>query len=156
MMDRMEAMGYTVIREPVEVWRHWLDRWEHDLFFFEVVVIAWYLAVWPKAGARGRFVVERSPFTARHVFGGNREWETSDLADVYAGLYEKAMERCRVDMYVFVHECPSMCLRKLRATTKKTKRWHRTVSLPTLKAIDAGMWRAVVALRRRGERVFVV
>ena len=110
------------------------------------------MAAWPRDNDRGgKFVVERSPFTSRHVFA--RGIEDSDLADAYATLYARAEQRCRVDMHVFVSEAPSTCLRRIR---KRGQPGDSAVTIDYLRTLDSLHWKCVTRLHGAGKNVFVL
>ena len=150
MLDRLEEMGYTVVREPIDAWSFWLNG-NGDRAFFQCAVLAWYNAVWPRIRLLRNVVIERSPFTSRFVFGCHMQH--SDLAGIYKALYDRVMDTVDIDMYVFLCTVPSVCYKRVQ---QRQQPGDDCITLGRLQQLDDLHWAAVSYLKDEGKRVFVL
>lgn len=155
LLRTLRSWGYTVVPEPVDAWAHWLDG-HGDRAFFQCVVLAWYCALMQRAGiqelARDStrcLVIERSPYTARHVFASS---PSNPLSATYDALYKKATAACNVDVYVFLNTVPSECLRRIK---KRRQAGDRAITHEQMHDWDWAHWQAALDLRAAGKEVHV-
>ena len=152
MLGTLKRMGYMVIPEPTLAWAHWLNG-NGDRAFFQCIVLAWYLAVWPDTLPRDcpGVIIERSPFTSKCVFTDGLV-DLGNLQKVYNQLYERAMSKCSVDCYVFMSTTPSQCLNRIR---RRQNPGDDAGTIDYLRELDKRHWEAVRQLKLRGNAAFM-
>lgn len=151
LLRRLRDMGHTVVLEPVDDWAEWLEgRGDRD--FFEIVVLAWYISL---AKRLRRFAaspteicfVERSPFTARHVF-----WGEGGMGGVRERVHAMAEKLLPVDTYIFLSDTPSQCHGRIK---RRGQPGDGGVTIDMLRRYDDAHWNAVAALHKMGANVMV-
>lgn len=150
LLHGLHRLGYTVFREPLKTWKHWL-RAGSDRAFFQCVVIAWYGILHRKALAGKRVAIERSAFTADYIFGDAAR--RSDLSRAYALLYERVAATAPPLTYVFLSDPPSVCLKR---TLSRQQHGDSHLTLSYLKTVDTRLWSCVLHLRAQNQPVFVI
>lgn len=73
LLDRLKAIGLDVIKEPLDDWSNWIDRFNEDknrwAFGMQMKVLAHYERVAEMSPGSHCVFIERSPYSCRHVFG---------------------------------------------------------------------------------------
>ena len=151
LLRRLKEYGHTVVLEPIDAWAEWLNG-GGDRAFFEIVVLAWYISLAKRlrrfAGSKTEICyVERSPFTAKHVF-----WNRAGMRGVRERVHRMAEEMLPIDIYIFLAEAPSQCYRRIK---KRGQAGDTGVSLEMLKRYDEAHWEAIRRLHERGDSVLV-
>ena len=152
LLRRLQHWGHTVVLEPVEAWKKWLEK-GGDREFFEIVVLAWYISLSERlkkfAGSPTEFVyIERSPFTAKHVFWG----EKKGLGEVRERVHAIAEKLLPVDIYIFLSDTPNECHRRIQG---RKQVGDSGLSLEQLRKYDVAHWNAIRILHERKLNVMV-
>lgn len=73
LLDRLQAAGLEVIKEPTDEWATWIDRFNEDknrwAFGLQMKILAHYERISDKLSDAPCIFIERSAYSCRHVFG---------------------------------------------------------------------------------------
>lgn len=147
--------NHIVVKEPIDAWKHWLDNSSSDKEFFQCIVLVWYIIVARKYKKTKKSVfVERSPFTAKHVFAPSAFTKgNTHLNQLHDRLYAVAEKEFTPKAYVFLSTTPSTCLKRLRS---RNQSGDSNVTLHYLKKLDMAHWQSIQHLHQSNVTVLTI
>ena len=137
-----------IVKEPIHVWKYWLQRKKPDREFFQCVVLQWYIIIGKKfKNERGPIFVERSPFSSKFIFSQDLFKCHSQIKSLRDRLFSICETVFQPKAYVFLTTPPIECYRRIK---KRKQPGDRKISKITLQHLSRLHWMAIQHIHSRG------